>query len=134
MDDKEHGMPWANSPLEALRGKIIDRITLVDSKTIRIDTMDGSYDAVVEGDCCSVSYWYAIIHGNFALGTVKEIISVRSRGFANELCFNDDSIQEYGIGLVFANGVADRNSVLELWFVNESNGYYGGWMELKKVG
>lgn len=75
----------------------------------------------VEGDCCSYSRWTDITNVNNILN--KTIVSVGEYDVSARYLPGSDCEQAYGFELITDDGRA------QFVFQNNSNGYYGGWME-----
>lgn len=112
--------------LESIVGAIVNRIAM-DEDTLVFDTDKGLFAFTVYGDCCSLSYFYDFYGVDKLLGNgpVTEVHEV-------ELDQSDvqqrDYTQAYGFSLVTEHPTwGAQTSVFS--FRNDSNGYYGGWME-----
>lgn len=107
-----------------LYGQIVDKIELGnEGYYIRFTTRRKTYTYSAEGDCCSVSYINDLINVQALLRQeVKGVIEKDLPGVDSEDEYN--CIRAYGFTLVTKAGYFD------LVFRNESNGYYGGWLEL----
>lgn len=117
------------NPLSVLVSHTITKISWSASYLQFVTEVGNIETFTVEGDCCSMSYFhdfYGVAHllKNGPVKSVKEItLDCDVEGEYGELR------QFYGYELVTTHPVwGDVTSVLS--FRNESNGYYGGWMEI----
>lgn len=121
---------WGYSGLTHLVGKTVESISRTDDQLLFLTDSDPVL-AVVEGDCCSDSWFYSITGVENLIGEkVYFIIDIETGpGFENDLDVDtedglgrQESDQAYGIGVVTEKGtctIIHRNS---------SNGYYGGML------
>jgi hypothetical protein len=129
--------------VEAIAGKTITSI-LFSEDFLTLETTEGDIHLVVEGDCCSRSYFFDF-YGVVNLLRSKVIrfepvaLSPGDVGYHEETYdvseVKDDWIgnyvQVFGYGFITEHPLfGELTSVLS--FRNESNGYYGGWMTLAK--
>ena len=117
-------LEWTNSGVEDLRGKLISGVAVGDS-VICFRCKDGDQLYLVDGDCCSES-WFADLWDiqNLIGGTVISIKEMPQSRYEvdEERCRQcEDSV--YGIELYTEKGMAT------IIYRNSSNGYYGGWIE-----
>lgn len=113
------------SNMDELIGKNVMQVFWTDSE-LGFTFKDGTYLAYrVDGDCCSWSYLYDF-HGVKKLIENGPIISVN----AIDTVFKDyGELQCYGFEIVTEHPVwGEQTSVFS--FRNESNGYYGGWIQM----
>ncbi len=112
---------FATSPLESIwRGMDMLALVLEDGTVIRADA---------EGDCCSTS-WIEHLTGSQIRGQMVATEEVP------ELASHDDGhnpddyevLALYGTRFHFADG-----QTMDLDYRNDSNGYYGGWINYAKV-
>lgn len=114
-----------HSPFESLIGRTVNRVRFVDSTDqLLIYTLSGIIGYTVEGDCCSISWFYRVLNPQNLIG--EKVICVM------EGCF-DDLDPEDGLGRqesesFYAYSIVTAKGVCEVTFRNSSNGYYGGWM------
>ena len=123
------------SPIyKALVGKtIIDYVISKDRGSITFTLQDAEpviLDAF--GDCCS-STWIESIDMDAALkggvvGTVEDINMPNLGDIATEHCEYPDSIAYYGLKIITNKG----HSIID--YRNNSNGYYGGSLEVRGEG
>lgn len=125
-------------PLDILVGKKINAVYIND-RFLRFD-FDGVNFIVftVEGDCCSHSYFYDF-YGVKKLLDNGPVISVREIALEDPEIKKDEDgycaecTRAYGFELVTeSREFGEQTSVVS--FRNDSNGYYGGWMEACKGG
>lgn len=109
-----------------LIGKKINKI-FMNKEYLRFETDAGNVTFTIYGDCCSYSFFYDFYGvGNLLKnGRVKEF---------KEVQLDPLSDNEYGCTSVYGFQITteseefgEMTSVFS--FRNESNGYYGGWME-----
>jgi hypothetical protein len=127
-------MIMGNYREEKLEQEIVGKKVLgvyLDEDLLAFDTTQGTVGFSVEGDCCSHSSFHDIL-GVRKLIESGPVIKVEEVPASFE-CDNysepgDDSISNYGYAFV-----ADHPTFGEITcvvsFRNNSNGYYGGWME-----
>ena len=127
-------MIMGNYREEKLEQEIVGKKVLgvyLDEDLLALETTQGTVAFSVEGDCCSRSSFHDII-GVRKLIESGPVIKVEKVPASFE-CDNyseqgDDSIENYGYAFV-----ADHPTFGEITcvvsFRNNSNGYYGGWME-----
>ncbi len=115
--------------------KLIDLIgTTVESiwveegeATLVLQTDAGACTLVVEGDCCSTSWFADFLGVDTLLG--QTVLEVEETAMPDEDPDNgarsrQSEDQLYGYRFLTLRGYAD------LIFRNSSNGYYGGWMSV----
>lgn len=128
---------------DAIVGKTITGI-LFSEAYLTLETTEGDINLVVIGDCCSNSYFFDF-YGVKNLLRSKVIrfesvsLSPGDVGYHEETydvskvedtCIGN-FVQVYGYRFITEHPLfGELTSVLS--FRNESNGYYGGWMELTK--
>lgn len=105
---------------------------LWSERYLRFKTDKGDITYEVFGDCCSHSYFHDFYGVTALIGkTVTKIRSIELNPVDNtrdEDGFFDDYTQVYGYALDYEDPkFGTRSAVFS--FRNESNGYYGGWME-----
>lgn len=111
--------------LEVLVGKKVLRIWWSET-VIVFETNHGQRSFLVDGDCCSYSYFYDF-YGVEKLLNNGAVISVNDIELGEDGYFECDHelIQVYGYQLVTEHPVwGEQTSALS--FRNASNGYYGG--------
>lgn len=121
-------MDAPNGGLDRLIGKKITEIHI--SEEYLIITADHEvFGFTVVGGCCSYSYFYDF-HGVdklLANGPVLEVAPVEMAEPDQENS-SEECLQAYGFSLVTESHIwGPQTSVIS--FRNDSNGYYGGWME-----
>lgn len=82
----------------------------------------------VEGDCCSWSYFYDF-YGAASLirnGPVTEVEEIDLGEPKDANAMKCDCCAAYGFRLITEGRYGDQSAVVS--FRNDSNGYYGGWM------
>lgn len=115
--------------IQALVGKKIQRI-FMDAVYLKFETNQGDTAFTVEGDCCSHSYFYDFYGVNKLLnnGAVISAQEISLDDPNDEDSRKGDYVQAYGFELVTEDPqFGEVTSVFS--FRNDSNGYYGGWME-----
>ena len=112
------------TPFDVLKGQIVVAVEIGDRDLyLRITTNDAMYVWEAVGDCCSSSYFNEFI----GLGTLtyEPVVSVRAIPMAeSDEEANGNYTQLYGYQFLTRLGTS------LLVFRNESNGYYGGWLQL----
>lgn len=112
--------------MNALTGKNIIGLSVSDDQHyLSFQTNAGPITFIVEGDCCSES-WFADITGVNALigGTVNGVEIVSMEGYnVDDGRGRQEEDAVYGYKILTDKGYAD------IVFRNSSNGYYGGWLE-----
>ena len=112
---------------EALVGRKVEHVYM-NYEYLVFDTDTGRFGYDVEGDCCSSSYFYDFI-GVEKLLANGPIVSVKELNLddpSND-ADNDTVTQAYGFEFVTVHpNWGEQTSVVS--FRNDSNGYYGGWM------
>lgn len=118
--------------LKDLVGKKVNKIFLNQSY-LKFETNEGNFVYTVEGDCCSYSFFYDF-YGvkNILGGKIKEIKTIELH--PTDLFVIPDkgdctSVYGYSITLESKEGDYYGESTAVFSFRNESNGYYGGWIE-----
>jgi hypothetical protein len=112
--------------LDALTGKTINRLSINTAKdVIKVEFAGGGARFLCAvGDCCSRS-WFEHIGGLDALiGHTIHAVDAREMPPLKEEENPDTFVQYYGWRFTTWRGYAD------LEMRNESNGYYGGWVEV----
>lgn len=119
--------------LESIVGKAITDIYMDDDYLVFIAADGTVHGFMVEGDCCSHSYFHDF-HGVEKLyqnGVVKEVGAIDLDEIEGRIAtsnqFDYDEVVAYGFKIVTESPVwGEQTSVFS--FRNSSNGYYGGWM------
>jgi hypothetical protein len=116
-----------NGGLNRLIGKKITEIHISDDRRV-FTAADGELIGFdVEGDCCSHSYFYDF-HGVRKLLDNGPVVKVGPIELAEPDQTGHECLQAYGFELVTESPKwGEQTSVLS--FRNDSNGYYGGWMQ-----
>lgn len=123
-------MGWYDNDFQVVVGATVERIFWSDNRLI-LDTDRGAYIYDVEGDCCSYSYFHDFI------GIKKLLNNGPIVGFADvELDASDIVDDDYNYTQVYGYRFETVHPTWGLMssvvsFRNESNGYYGGWMDLQ---
>lgn len=111
------------TPLDDLIGKTVEEVwTADDNEIIRFVLNDNS---VLEyrcfGDCCSKS-WIEHLSGFWSLikNEIKKIEENSSRSFDREMFENI---------CIYSFTISTKKGQFDLEMRNESNGYYGGWIQ-----
>ena len=115
--------------MKNLIGKTVKEIKLGENERTQRDSItfctnegDLTYDAY--GDCCSNSYIHEIDGRNALIGyEVLDVIAHESKEFWDK--DHCDLMQVYNYDIITKVGTCTLD------FRNESNGYYGGWLELR---
>lgn len=116
---------WAFSGLEPLIGRTVRAVYLDrTSDSLHFETDEGGVRAQVEGDCCSVSWFYSVTR-------LENLLGQRVALFVDA---DPDCDCEDGLGLqeydqAYAFGIVTPKGVCTVCYRNSSNGYYGGWLE-----
>lgn len=110
--------------MESLIGTTIYRIWLdVDEQHyLKFWTDKGTFIFYAEGDCCSESWFYAVMGTKNLLGhTVKKV---------NEITMDDisDTLNRQECDTLYAVNFQTTGGWAGVEFRNSSNGYYGGWL------
>lgn len=119
---------WMDEELaKAIVGKTILSVWMDGNDELLFETDAGVVAYMLDGDCCSVSYFAdlcgvaALIGGKVAKLEPMEVTSpYLERTLADT---RDESVQPYGYKITTDKGQCD------VIFRNASNGYYGGSME-----
>ncbi|ATE85016.1 hypothetical protein SEA_BRYANRECYCLES_63 [Streptomyces phage BryanRecycles] len=126
-------MSWYSSePLDKVVGATVKRIFWSDDRLI-LDTDQGAFVYDVEGDCCSHSYFFDLI-GVEKLLNNGPIVNLVSHDLDDDDIKDDDYTYTQVYGYRFETEHPTwglMSSVVS--FRNESNGYYGGWMQLSFI-
>lgn len=115
--------------IEKLIGKKVLKIRMNEQNLV-FETDDGVFAFGVEGDCCSSSYFYDFygVENLLENGAIKSVREIPLEVRPESVTPSNDFIEAYGFELVTNNKYwGDKTSVFS--FRNDSNGYYGGWME-----
>lgn len=105
---------------------------------LTFQTDSGPVSFLAEGDCCSRSYFYEITGIEKILGKrIEEVVEIPDEIIEGELESGGDCVRAYGYRFSAAPSLTEvagekletSNSAIVV-FRNESNGYYGGSMEL----
>lgn len=121
---------------DTLKGKTIEKVIMSPNDLLTFHTDSGPVSFRVEGDCCSSSYFYEITGIDKILGKkIEEIVELPDIDVkdAPPEC---ECVQAYAFRLSAAPSLTEvageeletSNSAFVV-FRNESNGYYGGYME-----
>lgn len=129
------------SDFTAARGRKVTEV-FIGEETLLLRTDRGPLRFVVWGDCCSHSYFHDLVGVEklLANGPIVKIESIplSSELQHNESCGPDDGctdknhgecVQVYGYGIVTEHPMWGEQTTV-VAFRNDSNGYYGGWMNL----
>jgi hypothetical protein len=119
--------------LKDLVGKKISKIFL-NQEYLKFETNEGNFVYTVHGDCCSNSFFYDFygVKNLLEAGKVKEVKEVELHP-TDLFVIPDkgDNTAVYGFSITVEpkedDYYGDRTAVFS--FRNESNGYYGGWIE-----
>jgi len=102
-----------------LIGKTITAIEINAYNDIILYLNNGCYILYVEGDCCSQSEW-TDVHG------IDNLLNSPIIGFNDDFTIESDwgteCLSHYGFTIITEKGKCSFG------FINDSNGYYGGWM------
>jgi len=113
--------------MKDLEGKTIGGLKINDEKDALFFDIKGGISIVVSavGDCCSKS-WFEHIEGVEAL-IGKKIVKVVERDMPGPKEYDEGNglIQFYGWTLEL-----DSGERVDFEMRNDSNGYYGGWVEV----
>lgn len=111
--------------MQELLGRRIEAIKLSPCDSyLSFETDTGPVQYVVEGDCCSSSYFNDLVGVQAVLGsTVTRVEDIPMPDVGDGAGNFDEKVQLYGIKVTTTSGV------LDVVFRNESNGYYGGWCQ-----
>lgn len=96
-----------------------------DSEYITFKTLEkGAITAYAYGDCCSYSWIESVEHP--ARGYPAKVLSVREVELPWPAVDREtDVLKDYGLRITTENGDIDID------YRNDSNGYYGGWLEFR---
>jgi hypothetical protein len=130
-------MGYYDEKFTALNGKTVREIWMSDDYLTFV-TDDGKVTYAVYGDCCSDSAFFDFYGVENVLG--REVVAFESvslspgdpgyRAETFETPANDyGETQVYGYRITTEHPMFGHVSAV-MSFRNESNGYYGGWMEL----
>jgi hypothetical protein len=105
----------------------------IDEDDLIFETTEGPVGFRVEGDCCSTSFFYDLIGLDKLRG--NKVVAVNSIEDENRL--TEPTTEEYEqaeclavYGYEFVSEHPEFGEVTTVVsFRNDSNGYYGGWME-----
>lgn len=119
--------------LELLVGKIITKIEVEENgESITFYMEDGEFKFNAIGDCCSSSWIESVEGQEDIIGhRVLEIVehTIQAYDYEKDGAINKtphyDHLQVYTYDIVTSNGICTID------FRNDSNGYYGGWLELE---
>jgi hypothetical protein len=112
--------------LQAVVGAKVNRIAM-DEDTLVFDTDKGLFAFTVSGDCCSCSYFYDF-YGVDKLLENGPVTAVGEIELDQSEVVQRECTVAYGFQLITENDKwGEQTSVFS--FRNDSNGYYGGWME-----
>jgi hypothetical protein len=121
---------WKTRGLEQLVGADVANIAM-NQEYLAFNTDKGIFGFYVEGDCCSWSYFYDF-HGVLKLLVNGQVVSVESVDLDasdyTRVSDRGECLQVYGYRIISESPIwGEQSSVFS--FRNESNGYYGGWMD-----
>lgn len=124
-------MSYRDSIADALVGKTITAYELGDGgESITFHTTDGDVALVATGDCCSRSWIESLDAPDALLGTVTaaDEIDMPDLGNIESIAFP----QEWGVEEVSYYGlrITTERGQCVLDYRNDSNGYYGGSLEV----
>ena len=109
--------------METLIGRVVHGLWVADGSTRLIfETDQGDLAFVAEGDCCSTSWFNDII----GVAAFEHALVRAAETWTPDPPDNTDGyecLQVYGVKLTTESGYVD------ILFRNESNGYYGGYLE-----
>lgn len=108
---------------DILRGRTIIALFKCedDDTVLKLETSDGNFQANAYGDCCSRS-WFEDV--NLVATLPASVVDVVDRAMPPALEDEWKTIVFYGHTIKLSTGYID------IEYRNESNGYYGGWMEI----
>lgn len=111
--------------LQQIIGSNVRRIAM-NNENLVFDTDKGVFAFYVEGDCCSYSYFHDFV-GVAKLIDNGSVVSVETVELEEDEDVDGYETQAYGFRIITVNLFwGEQSSVFS--FRNESNGYYGGWM------
>lgn len=111
--------------MSALAGKTVAEIHANTGRLVLV-TDDGSFGYRVVGECCSTSYFYDFIGVEKLLAGPVVSVDYIELGEIKDASW--DVTEAYGFKFVTLHPLfGEVTSALS--FRNDSNGYYGGWME-----
>lgn len=111
--------------LERMIGAKINNVGM-NSDELIFDTDKGFFGFYVVGECCSWSYFYDF-HGVHKLLVNGPVVSVEEIPLDADDYSGSEYVRAYGYRIITENPLwGEQSSVFS--FRNESNGYYGGWM------
>jgi hypothetical protein len=115
--------------LKELVGKKIQKIRM-DEDWLVFETDKGNYAFTVGGDCCSHSFFYDFygVKNLLQNGEVLEVEEIELDVPEYTIKPENDKIEAYGYRLTTAHEYWGKKSSV-FSFRNDSNGYYGGWMD-----
>jgi hypothetical protein len=117
---------WETRGLEDMIGAKINNVAM-STEYLAFDTDKGTFGFCVVGDCCSWSYFYDF-HGVHKLLVNGPVVSAEEIPLEADDYTGSECVQAYGYRIITESPVwGEQSSVFS--FRNESNGYYGGWME-----
>lgn len=121
-------MSYGDEGLKALVGKTLTKVEISDEYLVFTDTAGEVFSFDVEGDCCSHSYFYDIYHPNRLVRgePVLEVETIALTDPDDANARKGDCVVAYGYRIVTEGKWGDWSTVVS--FRNDSNGYYGGWM------
>lgn len=115
--------------VQELTGATVKRLYM-DQTYLKFKTDKGDYCFAVRGDCCSSSYFWDFLG-------VKHLLSGHPIVKVEQVYLDDptdanaqsgDVVQAYGYRFVVDTPEFGEVTAL-MSFRNDSNGYYGGWMQ-----
>jgi hypothetical protein len=115
--------------LKELIGKKVRTIRMNEDWLV-FETDKGNYAFTVEGECCSHSYFYDFygVKNLLQNGEVLEVEEIELDVPDYTIKPENDEIEAYGYRLTTEHEYWGKKSSV-FSFRNDSNGYYGGWME-----
>lgn len=120
---QENASRWVKPYITDLVGEDILKIKWT-SEEVTFMCKSGVYVFKAEGDCCSTSWIEAFDDSKDLTGVILAVKTLELPQIQTE---EPDSLKVYGYGIITQVGE------YTLEFRNESNGYYGGWLELTSI-
>ncbi|HEY6020170.1 MAG TPA: hypothetical protein VIY48_09795 [Candidatus Paceibacterota bacterium] len=120
--------------MEELIGKSIKKIEISEELLRFTTTDDMQYSYLAVGDCCSSSYFYDF-YGVKNLLAGNPITAIEEVDLGEEETSDDSLLQLYGVRLITTAIIPKYPNIPPVEvsaifsFRNESNGYYGGYLE-----
>lgn len=112
--------------MDRLVGTAIINISIdVDEQHfLQFDTSKGTFVYFAEGDCCSESWFYAVVGLENLIGHFVRKINLITLGDIVDGLGRQEVDELYAVHFITDAGFAGVE------FRNSSNGYYGGWVRL----